>query len=232
MMSRKTQQHQRSQQIRRPLARLFLIGLLGMSLAVWGGTVQPSGQFGVGQLPQAKAQFLRPEAVAETVYQLLPNLPKENQYRSQETNEVALNNTLVSRLVRYHQYVKSRPTRFQIDWQLTMADYLGFNEVIKTSRYPGLNTLQSNPLEGDRKIIGQLTRSQRRELVDVLVSVYNPQRTNSPYPGRQEEHILPQPAPETFPSDTEPGTPPSNEPVSPPIKPPSSEPGDAELLLP
>jgi hypothetical protein len=119
------------------------------------------------------AQTLNPDEVANVVYQRLPNIPQENQYFERESETVAKNNTLVSRLVRYHQYIKSRPTNFRIDWQLTLADYLGVNETMQEKRYPGSSTLTVNPLDSDRQVIIKLTRQQRLELIDVLVGIYN-----------------------------------------------------------
>jgi hypothetical protein len=119
------------------------------------------------------AQTLNPEAVANVVYQKLPTLPQENQYLDRESQTVAKNNTLISRLVRYHQYIKSRPTNFRIDWQLTLADYLGINETMQEKRYPGNSTLTVNPLDGDRQVISKLTHQQRLELIDILVEIYN-----------------------------------------------------------
>jgi hypothetical protein len=193
----------------------FLIALLmGIVLSVWGPQLGSGGNLPNLSLAPATAQILRPENVAEQVYQRLPDLPRENQYLSEETGAVATDNTLISRLVRYHQYVKSRPTRFRLDWQFTLADYLGVNEPIKESRYPGATTLNKNPLEADLQVIGSLNRRQRSELVDVLVSIYNPQAVT---PSKPES------AP---PSTTQPSQP------SPPSQPNLSQPGDAQLLIP
>lgn len=126
------------------------------------------------------AQIITPEKVAEEVYQRIPDFPLENSYTSKETKEIATENTLISRLVRYHQYTKSRPTTFRLDWKLTLADYLGKNENINDERYPGFNTLTQNPFMGDRKIIESLTMQQRNDLVNVLVSIYNPDFENKP----------------------------------------------------
>jgi hypothetical protein len=130
--------------------------------------------------PVAFAQTITPEKVAEEVYQQIPDFPLENNYTSRETNQTNLENTLVSRLVRYHQYTKSRPTTFRLDWKLTLADYLGKNETINEERYPGFNTLTQNPFSSDRKIIENLTMQQRNNLVNVLVSIYNPNAENKP----------------------------------------------------
>ncbi|WP_066344768.1 hypothetical protein [Geminocystis sp. NIES-3708] len=126
------------------------------------------------------AQTITPEKVAEEVYQQIPDFPLENNYISRETNQIAIENTLISRLVRYHQYTKSRPTTFRLDWKLTLADYLGKNETINDERYPGSSTLTQNPFISDRKIIQSLTMQQRNDLVNVLVSIYNPNVENKP----------------------------------------------------
>lgn len=124
--------------------------------------------------PKVFAQSITPEMVSREVYQQIPDFPLENNYINIETKEVATENTLITRIVRYHQYTKSRPTIYRLDWKLTLADYLGKNEIMDEARYPH-TTLTENPLERDRKIIQSLTRQQRDKLVNVLVSIYNPQ---------------------------------------------------------
>ena len=120
------------------------------------------------------AQTVRPDEGAQLIYEALPELPLANEYISENTGEIAEKNTFVSRLIRYHQFVKSRPSIYRLDWKLTLADYLNKNERIQKPRYPGNSTLTQNPLEDDRKIIQSLTREQRNELVNTLVSLYNP----------------------------------------------------------
>lgn len=120
------------------------------------------------------AQTIAPEKVAEEVYQQIPDFPSENNYTSVSNGQRSIENTLISRMVRYHQYIKVRPTNYRLDWKLTLADYLRKNEIIDEQRYPGNGTLTQNPLEFDRAIIEKLTMRQREELVDVLVSIYNP----------------------------------------------------------
>jgi len=178
--------------------RHLIIAVLGLFLFI--GVPKP--------LIPVNAQTINPEIVAEQVYQQIRELPRENQYLSQETGQVATDNTLISRLVRYHQYVKNRPTNFRFDWQLTLADYLDANETIKEERYPGATTLQTNPLQGDRQIISSLNRRQRSELVDLLVSIYGSQIKEKP---TTNQPTTPQP----HPSPTTPIIP---------------QPGDAELL--
>ncbi|NJL83132.1 MAG: hypothetical protein HC890_09575 [Chloroflexaceae bacterium] len=152
------------------------------------------------------AQIYRPEDVAEGIYQQIPDLPRENRYLSQETGQVDGESTLISRFIRYHQYVKNRPLGFRLDWQLSLADYLGANERMIAERYPGFKQLQTNPLESDRTAIQALSLQQRRQLVDQLASIYvtpsrQPREVNSDTlqnapsspPPRQPQLILPQP---------------------------------------
>ncbi len=164
-------------------------------------------------LPLVVAQTLRPEEVAAQVYRTIPSLPQENQYFSQETGEVDADNTLISRLIRYHQYVKNRPLSYRLDWKLTLADYFGVNEPIRDFRYPGSSTLQLNPLEGDRAVITNLSRRQRNELVDTLIGIYNGQQPNNS-------------TSDVSPEQSQPSSNDSN-----PL-PPLPQPGDADLLLP
>lgn len=124
------------------------------------------------------AQALRPENISVQVYERLENFPLENQYLSQETGEIDQENTLIIRLIRYHQYIKSRPIQYRFDWKLTLADYLDVNEPMLPAQYPGRTILTQNPLEGDRRVIQSLTRQEREELINVLVSIYNPQNVN------------------------------------------------------
>lgn len=149
---------------------------------------------------QINAQTLRPEMVAPEVYQLLPDFPKENHYIRQEINLVDENNTLLNRLITYHQFTKRRPTSFRLDWKLTLADYLGVNEKILLDSYPGYNTLTVNPLPGDLKAINSLNLRQRNQLVEVLVNIYQPQSdpanpTSQPTPSPSTQPSLPLPQP-------------------------------------
>lgn len=180
--------------------------LLGFCLAVSG--ILSLENFYLS--PPAIAQSIRPEFVAEVIYQNFPNLAKENQYISSETGQIATDNTLISRMVRYHQDVQRRPSQYRLDWKLTFADYLGVNEPIKEERYPGKSTLTINPMEADIKIIRSLNRRQRDQLINALVSIFtptNPETTNSP----SNPQVTPQPSPR-------------------PNTPSLSEPGDADLL--
>lgn len=185
-------------------SKLLLSAFLGVILALWGNL------FLHGELSPVTAQSLRPEYVAQLVYERLSYIPKENEYLRQDTGEVDEDNTLISRLVRYHQDIQRRPTPFRLDWKLTLADYLGANEPLKADRYPGNSTLQTNPMEKDIEAIGSLNRRQRQELVDVIVSLYNPQQAPS------SNNTTP--APNSVPAR--------------PSTPPQSQPGDANLLMP
>ncbi len=161
-------------------------------------------------LKTLNAQTIRIEQAAEIVYEKLPYLPQENQYRSSETGEIDSTHTLMSRFIRYHKDFKRRSPQYRLDWKVTLADYLGVNQSIRESNYPG-STLQSSPLAQDIEVIRQLSRRQRQQLLDVLVDIYNPKQTSSqPVPNETEE------TPE----------------VSSPSTPSLSQPGDAQLLTP
>ncbi|MBK1986000.1 hypothetical protein A0J48_000280 [Sphaerospermopsis aphanizomenoides BCCUSP55] len=127
-------------------------------------------------ISSAVAQRISPSDVWQLVYQQLPDLPKENQYLSKDTRKVAENNTLASRLIRYHIYVKGRSPIYRLDWKLTLADYLNANETIYEASYPGNDSLKQNPLAGDRTAIAKLTHNQRNNLVQTLVDIFNSPR--------------------------------------------------------
>jgi len=108
----------------------------------------------------------------QEVYKAVPELPLENQYMSRETGRVDPNNTLVTRLIRYHYFVKGRPVNFRLDWKYTLADYLGINEPMQAESYPGSDNLRKNPFESDRAIIQKLNRRQRDAIVQALVNAF------------------------------------------------------------
>lgn len=163
----------------------------------------------------AAAQFSIPEDASQRVYERLPNLPRENQYVSKETGKVDERNTLATRLMRYHIFVKRRPPMYRLDWKLTLADYIGANEYLVESQYPSANTLNQNPMESDRAAIEKLTRAERDTLVNVLVSIFNPNR-NPQAPGSTSS---------TSPSQPTPTAP------NPEATPSLPQPGDAQLLM-
>ncbi|MEH2387417.1 MAG: hypothetical protein V7K14_16895 [Nostoc sp.] len=146
------------------------------------GIAAPRSSAMAAPTPRAYAQRITPSDVWQEVYQQLPDLPRENKYISKENGKVAENNTLVNRLIRYHIYTKGRAPIYRLDWKLTLADYLGANEIMYDNSYPGNDSLRENPIEGDRKAITRLTRSQRDALVQVLVNIFNPTSQNTPAP--------------------------------------------------
>ncbi|WP_088240040.1 hypothetical protein [Calothrix rhizosoleniae] len=128
---------------------------------------------GIIGIQPAIAQFPNSGDIDQIIYQKIPDLPRENQYISKETKKVATNNTLVSRIISYHNYVKRRPPNYRLDWKLTLADYLGANEMMYEKFYPGNDTLKKNPLKGDRAAIKKLNRRQRNALVQALVDSFS-----------------------------------------------------------
>jgi hypothetical protein len=156
--------------------------------------------------PQVLLAQPSPLTEARQVYELLPDLPLENQYTSMLTGQVSPDNTLVSRMIDYHLYVRSRSPLYRLDWKLTLADYLGANEWINPATYPGNDSLQTNPIASDTGAIAQLNRSQRDALVAALVSAF----------GGGDDTPLPSPDP-TSDSNLSPA--------------PVQQPGAAQLLL-
>jgi hypothetical protein len=158
------------------------------------------------------------EVIAQQVYDKFPDLPKGNNYLRQSDGTPDPENTLISRMIRYHRDIKKRPTRYRLDWKLTLADYLEVNEQILPERYPGFSTLQESPLEGDRQLIASLNRQQRQELVDFLAQIYRPQTlpngTENDQNGSETVNENPPPT------------------VTKPNQPGLSQPGDAQLLMP
>ena len=182
------------------------------------------------------------EDAGQQVYRLDPDLPLENQYVSKATGKVSETNTLVSRLVRYHTNTKGRPPLYRLDWKLTLADYLGVNDRISTSAYPGADALRPNPVQGDIAAIQKLTRAQRETLVEALVTVFSqaaasaaPAPSATPSPSAAPAPSAPQAAPSQ--PSSQPTVSPSPAPrIAPQAAPQTSpqrepRPGDAELLL-
>lgn len=152
------------------------------------------------------AQTAQPQDLWQRVYKQLPNLPLENKYISKETGKVAQDSTLVTRLLQYHLYVKGRAPNYRLDWKFTLADYLGANELISETAYPGNDTLKTNPLESDRKAIAKLSRQQRNELIQTLISLFTPSNQNQPDSNNStNDATSPPPSPEPTPLQPRPG---------------------------
>ncbi len=197
----------------RLLMGLALASLTGVVLSLGSINIANSGWWLQINSKPVTAQVIPPQDVWREVYRQLPSLPLENQYISKETGEVASNDTLIGRLIRYHIYVKNRPPLYRFDWKLTLGDYLGVNDYLVEEKYPSSNTLGQNPMEGDRAAIQKLTRAQRNALVNVLASIFNP---------HPSETTPPTPIPSPSPS-------PTSQPTTIPRLP---QPGDAQLLNP
>ncbi|WP_264327706.1 hypothetical protein [Romeriopsis navalis] len=159
----------------------------------------------------ATAQRFRVGDAWQLVYQQLPTLPSENQYIAVETKQPDRKNTFVGRLISYHLYVKGRPKSLRLDWKHTIADYLGANEAIDEVTYPTQKRLRTNPLEGDRAVLQNLTRAERDQLIQVLIETLSARRQ----PPAKSQPVRVQPSPR---------------PVMPVIPPTAPQPGGADLL--
>lgn len=126
----------------------------------------------VAQAAQPNPNRFRVYDAWQLVYAELPDFPQENQYVNAATGNVDGDNTLLGRLIRYHVLLKGRSPAHRLDWKLTLADYLGVNEVIFAASYPGEDTLRSSPLAGDVAAIQALNRADRDRLVNTIVGVF------------------------------------------------------------
>lgn len=118
------------------------------------------------------AQFwVQDDLIWPQIYQMLPDLPRANHYVNRETRQVATNNTLVGRFIRYHIYTKGRSPFYRLDWKLTLGDYLGLNDRMDESAYPSRIQLRINPMDQDIEEIRKLNWAQRDALVNALVQV-------------------------------------------------------------
>ncbi|MBD1935950.1 hypothetical protein H6F73_01240 [Microcoleus sp. FACHB-68] len=167
------------------------MAVLAVALTVATPALKEVGNFGMLRPQPVFAQQATAVQAGAQVYQRLPDFPLENDYVNQETGKVDPDNTLVSRLIRYHIYVKGRPPNYRLDWKLTLADYLGANELIDETVYPGRDVLRENPMEKDRAVISRLDRTQRDALIQALVTIFNPN-----YENIAEPEPAPNPAPD------------------------------------
>lgn len=184
-------------------------------LANSGQFVWAQGRVSLPQNPSAEPSLSSLD-IGKQVYQKLPDLPLENQYISLKSGEVSPANTLASRILRYHLYTKGRAPNYRLDWKLTLADYLGANEVMEDARYPGADALTVNPIDGDRAVIKRFTRAQREQFIQVMVSLFSRPSNLTPPSTRTGS---PQPSSGTSPN---------------PVRslPAQPKPGDARLLMP
>jgi hypothetical protein len=146
----------------------LIITLITVMIIILG-----TGNTNLLHISPANAQIFANSDIWQKVYQQIPDFPKENQYISKTTGQIAENNTLASRLIRYHIYTKGRSPIYRLDWKLTLADYLDANETIYADSYPGNDSLTQNPLASDRTAIRKFTRIERNNLIQVLVNIFN-----------------------------------------------------------
>ena len=117
----------------------------------------------------ANANIVRTAEIAQKIYTELPEIPLENQYFNQKLKKIDPNDTLINRILRYHAFTKGRPADMRLDWKLTLADYLGANDIMDPATYPSHDVLSKNPLDNDRAAVNTLTRSMRDQLIDRLI---------------------------------------------------------------
>ncbi|MGD1912114.1 MAG: hypothetical protein ACFB2X_15030 [Rivularia sp. (in: cyanobacteria)] len=150
----------------------LIVGACATSLIVFGSPYL-NPKTNIVAIEPVFAQTIASSDAWRQVYQRLPEFPLENKYVSKKTRKISENHTLARRLIRYHVYLKGRAPNTRLDWKLTLADYLGANEIMYDSSYPGSDTLRKNPIDGDRAAIARLNRRQRNTLIQVLVDIFN-----------------------------------------------------------
>ncbi|MEL6249783.1 MAG: hypothetical protein AAFQ61_12425 [Cyanobacteria bacterium J06626_23] len=155
--------------------------ITGAGLAVMLVVVSHFGLSWVGLAPTAEAQpalvlrRVEPVAIATQLHARYPDIPLENTYLRLSDGTPHPDSTLVSRLIRYHLFVKDRPANFRLDWKLTLADYLGAFQPIEPQFYPDQDELTESPMTGDMAAVARMSRNQRNQLVQGLVDVFTGQ---------------------------------------------------------
>ena len=158
------------------LALITLVVTLGWS---WRGIAQTTSPSNPPSNPSSNprrivTQSMRIRETVRLIYEQMSEIPLENQYLNTRTGQVDPEDSLISRLLRYHVVTKNRPPSLRFDWKMTIADYLDANEPMIEDRYPGTDILQPNPMRYDRAAITRLTPVQRNQLVNLLVAAYTP----------------------------------------------------------
>ena len=141
-----------------------------LGLGLMGLTDQPAQA-----QPALVLRRVDPVAIATQIYQQHPDFPLENTYLNLSDQSPAPDNTLVSRFIRYHIFLKDRPGNFRLDWKLSIADYLGAFQEINPDVYPFHDLLTENPMAGDIDAIRQMTREQRNLMVQSLFDLFTGQ---------------------------------------------------------
>ena len=209
------------------MKKFILLALVTLALTLgwgWRGIAQTTSPSNPPSNPSSNpqrilTQSMQIRAAVRLIYEQMPEIPLENQYLNTRTGQVNPEDSLISRLLRYHVVTKNRPPSLRFDWKMTIADYLDANEPMIEDRYPGTDILQPNPMRSDRAAITRLTPVQRNQLVNLLVAAYTP--------------VAIEPAQIIFPNTT-PATPIPNPQPSPTLdrldRLPLPQPGDAQFL--
>lgn len=157
------------------LKKLIFLFILALGLILgrgWGEVAQSQNPPNSNPPRTIITQTIRIQTVSRLIYSQITDFPVENQYINRQTGVVDPEETLVSRLIRYHIVTKNRAPMLRFDWRLTLADYLDVNEPMIEDRYPGTNTLRPEPMRGDRLAVSRLTPAQRTNLINLVVAAF------------------------------------------------------------
>ncbi len=122
----------------------FLFLAILTTLMVLSGSVLQIGESLVAAQPSPAV------SLANQLYVQYPDIPRAPK----------ANTTLLSRFIAYHLDSQQRPAQYHLDWELSMADYLG----AAYSDSPGKSTVTNT----DKLAMQRLSRQQRYELVHNL----------------------------------------------------------------
>ncbi len=108
-----------------------------------------------------------PLEASTALYQAVPDFPKGTRPEESQADQ-----SLIRRLITYHLYIKNRSPYSRFDWKLTLADYLGYNEIVAMESYPGRDALGITIFINDQRLINKLSPGQRETLILNLLKIY------------------------------------------------------------
>lgn len=124
--------------------KFWFLATLTTLMVLAGGILQ------IGE-PLMATQTSSAIAIANQLYLQYPDIPKASE----------ADTTLLSRFIDYHLDIQSRPARYHLDWELSMADYLD-------ASYNNKGVDNPTVISTDKQAMQTLSRQQRHSLVRSL----------------------------------------------------------------
>ncbi|MEM6251521.1 MAG: hypothetical protein AAF821_01245 [Cyanobacteria bacterium P01_D01_bin.156] len=119
------------------------------TLMVLAGSILQVGE------PLMAANSVNPVALANQLYIQYPDIPKV----------AHVNTTLLSRFIDYHLDGNARPGQYHLDWELSLADYLG-------ATYGHHGHASDSITVADKHAMKTLSLDQRHQLVSSLEQLF------------------------------------------------------------